>query len=94
MSKLLHHIKKLDVLQVISMINKVKKKIEYLASLNPYMLFIGYVIFLIIPYVPNIPLYLIFLNKGINKYIKYGCLLLSIICVIIQNLLIIHLIFK
>jgi hypothetical protein len=94
MKTLKHHIKKIDISQIVSVTNKIKKKIEYLASLNPFMLFIGYIIFLIIPYIPNIPLYLIMINKSINKYVKYGCLLLSIIITILQNILILHLIFR
>ena len=94
MKTLKHHIKKIDISQIVSVTNKIKKKIEYLASLNPFMLFIGYIIFLIIPYIPNIPLYLIMINKSINKYVKYGCLLLSIIITIIQNIVILHLIFR
>jgi hypothetical protein len=94
MKTLKHHIKKIDISQIVSVTNKIKKKIEYLASLNPFILFIGYIIFLIIPYIPNIPLYLIMINKSINKYVKYGCLLLSIIITILQNILILHLIFR
>lgn len=94
MKRLKHHIKNLDILRIVSITNKIKKRIEYLASLNPFMLFIGYIIFLIIPYIPNIPLYLIMINKSINRYVKYGCLVLSIIITILQNLLILHLIFK
>jgi hypothetical protein len=94
MKRLKHHIKNLDILRIVSITNKVKKKIEYLASLNPFMLFIGYIIFLIIPYIPNIPLYLIMINKSINRYVKYGCLVLSILFTILQNVLILHLIFK
>lgn len=82
---------KFKLLTIIQILNNWKRKIKWLASLNPYMLFIIYFIFLIIPYVPNIPLYLILLNKRTNKIVKWICFTLSVIVTIIYNILIVYL---
>lgn len=87
-----NRIRKYDFLKLVSFINNIKKKIEYLATLNPFILFFLYFICLFIPYLPNFPLYLICLNKNINKYVKFTCIGISIICAILQNVIIGYLI--
>jgi hypothetical protein len=91
------NVRKLDrlkLLTIVQTLNKWKRKIKWLASLNPAMLFIGFFVFMIIPYIPNIPLYLILLNKHINKWVKWSCLAFSIVFTIIYNLLIVYYFFK
>ncbi len=85
---------KFHILKIINILNSWKRKIKWLASLNPFMLYTGYVIFLIIPYVPNFPLYLILLNKRINKWLKGIFLVFSIVFTILYNILIAYYIFK
>jgi hypothetical protein len=85
---------KYNLLTVLQILNSWKRKVKWLASLNPFMLFIGYVIFMIIPYIPNIPLYLILLNKRVNKWVKWLCLTISIIFTVVYNIFIIYYIFK
>lgn len=91
---MIKYIKRYDRLNVLTYINTIKKKIKWLVSLNPTMLYIGYVIFLIIPYIPNISLYLILLNTRINKYVKYICLFLSVLFTIFYNILFMYLLMK
>ncbi len=96
-SHIINNIKKFDkfkLLKIVQVLNAWKRKIKWLASLNPVMLFTGYFIFMIIPYIPNIPLYLILFNKRINKWIKWGCFALSIIVTIVYNIFIIYYVFK
>ena len=88
------YIKRYDRLNLLTYINTIKKKIKWLVSLNPTMLYIGYVIFLIIPYIPNISLYLILLNMRINKYVKYLCLFLSVLFSVFYNILFIYILVK
>lgn len=79
-------IKDYKLYEVLVFINYWKGKVKWIASLNPIMLYSSFILFIIIPYVPNIPLYLILVNKRINKYLKYFCLTLSIVATIFWNI--------
>lgn len=85
---------KFKVLNILIFINNIKRKIKWLALLNPNMLFITYFILLFIPYVPNISLYLILMNSRINKWVKKICLIISIAFMLLFNIFIFYYIFK
>jgi hypothetical protein len=90
----INNIKKFKVLNILIFINNIKRKIKWLALLNPNMLFITYFILLFIPYVPNISLYLILMNSRINKWVKKICLIISIAFMLLFNIFIFYFIFK
>jgi len=74
--------------------NTLKKRLKIISSFNPIYLYLLFGLFLITPYIPNIPLGLILLNNKILKRNKIICFSLSILIKIIYSTLFLYLILK